>query len=399
MEAKLEKQKGAKVKLTITVSPKEMIKYFNDAYEKLAPSVKLDGFRPGKAPKKLIEETIGVTRIMSDALDKAVQESYFKSVVEQKLTPVNQPNIVINKYPNYGETEEIIANDLEYVAEIEILPEVVLGDYSKFKVDTGKKEKAKKEDVDKILSHLQKQKAAFTPVEREAKKGDFVEITFEGFLKHVRIDAMCSKNHPVVLGEGSLIPGFEDHVIGMKKAEEKTFNIKFPKDYHAKEYAGKEAEFKVTLNELKEVKLPTVDEEFAKTFGQESVEELKQSIEKNLDKELEERFQQELEIKVMDKVLPLLKAEVPSSLVEKEIDRMIHDYSHQLEHQGLNFDQYLQSIKKTMDEIRKDMAVQAEKNVKVGLLLGKVITDQKIDANDPEAGKKAMEHLVKALTK
>jgi len=399
MEAKVENLKNSKVKLTITVSPKEMVRYFSEVYIKLAPTVKLDGFRPGKAPKKLIEETIGITRLMSEALDTAVQESYYKALIDNKLTPVAQPNVVINKYPNYGDTEADIKNEFEFTAELDVLPPVTLGDYSKLKVDKGEKEKPKAEDVEKILDHLQKQKANFQPVERAAKMGDFVELSFEGTFKGVRIDAMCSKNHPIVLGEGKLIPGFEEEVVGMKKGEEKTFKIKFPKDYHSKEYAGKEAEFKVSVNELKEVTFPKVDEEFAKNFGHETVPELKKAIEKNLDRELEERYQQELETKIIEKMLPLLKAEIPTSLIDQEIDRMIHDYSHQLEHQGLNFEKYLESIKKTREEIRKDMAPQAEKNVKVGLLLGKIIEGQKIDSKDEQAGHKAMEHLIKTLTK
>ena len=399
MDAKIEKLKNAKIKLKITVTPKEMVKYFNNAYEKIAPTIKLDGFRPGKAPRQLTEETIGITRLLSEALDQAVQESYFKALSENMITPVNQPNIVINKYPKYGENEETIASDFEFEAEVEILPEVVLGDYSKLKIDAGKKEEVKKDDVEKILAHLQKQRSNFEEIDRPATKGDLAEISFEGSLKNVRIDAMCSKNHPVVLGESSLIPGFEDEIIGMKKGEEKTFKIKFPKDYHSKEYAGKEAEFKVSVNELKKVILPEINDEFAAGFGQKDVAELKKSVEKNLEKELEEKYEHELEAKAIEKVLPLLKVEVPASLVEREIDRMIHDFTHQLEHQGLNFEAYLSSIKKTNEEMRKDMGVQAEKNVKVGLLLGKIIQEQKMDHNAEDSGRKAIKYLVDSLTK
>ncbi|MEI6499229.1 MAG: trigger factor [bacterium] len=398
MESKVTKEKHS-VKMTVMVTPAEMLKYFDEAYNAMAPEVKIDGFRPGKAPRNVIEEAIGVSRIMSQAIDKAIEENYYAALIKNKLIPVNQPSMVIDKYPKYGATVEEIAENFEFTAEFEVIPEFELGDYSKIKVEKTKKEEVKDSDIEKILTHLQKQKADFAIVDRAAAKGDFAEINFEGSIGHVRKDAMCSKNHPLVLGENTLIPGFEDEILGMKKGEEKTFPIKFPKDYHSKEYAGKEAEFKVTLNELKEVKLPAVDAEFAKNFGHETPEELKKAIAENLDKELVEKSQNELEAKIIEKMLPLVKLEVPESLITRETDRMIGDYSRQLESQGMNFEQYLASIKKTDEEMRKEMRTQAEKNVKVGLMLGKVIEKEKIDADAPDAAKKAIEHLVKTVVK
>lgn len=398
MESKVVKQKH-NVKMTVIITPEEMVKFFDEAYKHLSPNVKIDGFRPGKAPRNVIEETIGVSSIMSHALDHAIEENYYSALVQNKLMPVNQPSMVIDKYPKYGATAEEVGDNFEFTAEFEVIPAFELGDYSKIKVERTKKEEVKDDDIEKILTHLQKQKADFVAVDRAAIKGDFVEINFEGSIGHVKKDAMCSKNHPLVLGENTLIPGFEDEVVGMKKGEEKTFKIKFPKDYHGKEYAGKEAEFKVTLVELKEVKLPPVDSEFAKNFGHDTTKALKKAISENLEKELVEKNQNELEAKIIEKMLPLVKLEVPESLITRETDRMIQDFTKQLETQGMNYDQYLTSIKKTMDDIRKDMRGQAEKNVKVGLMLGKIIEKEKIDANAPDAARKAIEHLVATVVK
>ena len=210
---------------------------------------------------------------------------------------------------------------------------------------------------------------------------------------------MCSKNHPLVLGEGNMIPGFEEQIIGMKKGEKKDFKITFPKDYHSKEYAGKEAEFNVELVDLKEVKLPELNDEFAKKFGHKNMSELKKAIEKNLNQEMEEEGKRVLESEVMDKVLPLLKAEVPDSLILNETERMLHQYSEQLSRQGINFEMYLGSIKKTREQVLAEMKPQAEKNVKVGILLGKIIEENKWDAKDPKSGEKAISYLVNKLTK
>ncbi|MFA4996083.1 MAG: trigger factor [Patescibacteria group bacterium] len=399
MEVKSEDLKKGKFKLTITVSAGEMVNYFNKSYEKIAPTIKMDGFRPGKAPRKLVEAAAGTARILSEALDMAISENYYKAIIEKNLNPIVQPKIVVNKYPNYGDTTESVKEDFVFEAEIEVLPPVELGDYKKLKVAKKSPDKAKQEDVEKVLKHFQKQSSTFADLDRAAKKGDRAELNFEGFLKKVRIDQMCSKNHPVILGEGNLIPGFEDEIIGMKKGEKKEFKIKFPKDYHSKEYASKEAEFKIELLDLKEVKLSELDDEFAKKFGHKNMTELKNAIEKNLNQELEEDHKRKLEADVIEKVLTVLKVEVPESLVEQETQRILGEFSNQLTSQGINIDRYLESIKKSQEDLLKEMKPQAEKNVKTGLLLGKIIEEKKWDPKDPKNGEKAIQYLVSELTK
>lgn len=399
MEVKVEKLKQSKIKIVITLEPSEMIKHFNDAYKHIAPTVKLPGFRPGKAPRKLIESTVGVSRILGEGIDTAISESYIKALKENSLNPISSPTIKINKYPNYGETVEEIANPLEFEIETLVFPEVTLGDYSKIKIEKPKKEEVKEEDIKKILDNLQKQKAAFQEIDREAKDGDWVEVSFEGSLKGVKIDSMCSKNHPLILGEKSLIPGFEEQIVGMKKGEKKTFKIKFPKDYHAKEYAGKEAEFSVEIINLKEVKLPPIDDVFAADFGQKNADDLVEAIKKNLAVELEKKYHDELENKVLDKMLPLVKADIADEMINQEVSRIFTGYQEQLKGMGMNFETYLSSIKKTAEEFQKEMRPTAEKNIKIGLMLGKVIEELKLDKDDQESGKKAVEHLVNQLTK
>lgn len=399
MEAKTENLNGGKVKLLITVSPKEMAVYFNKSFEKIAPTIRLDGFRPGKAPRKLIESTAGISRLLSEGLDMAVQYSYAEAVRNNKLIPLTSPSIVINKYPNYGHEESEVKDIFEYEVELEVLPEVKLEDYSKEKVSKGTPKKPKKEDVDKVVDHFRKQGSTFKDVETPAKKGNRVEIDFEGFLKKVRIDSMCSKHFPLILGESTLIPGFEDHIIGMKKDEEKEFKIAFPKDYHSKEFAGKEAEFKVKVLDIKEIILPELDNKFAEKFGHKDMVELKKAIEENLQKEMDEEYKRDLEGKVLDKILPYLKTEIPESLISRETERMIGDFGSQVVSQGVNFDKYLESMKKTKDDLKKDMTSQAEKNVKVGLILGKIIEEKKWDQHSEGAGKKALDYLVEQIAK
>lgn len=399
MEVKVEKLSKGKIKFVFVLEPKEMVSYFNKSYNKIAPTIKLSGFRPGKAPRKLIEGAAGMSRLLSEGLDLAVSDSYTKAVTENKIIPITSPNIVINKYPNYGNTVEEVKGNFEFDAELEALPEVELKDYSKVSVKKGEPKKAKKEDVDKVLEHFRKQNATFSASQEPAKKGDRVEVSFEGFLKNVRIDQMCSKNHPLILGEGSLIPGFEEEIVGQKKGDKKEFKITFPKDYHSKDYAGKEAVFKIEINDVQEMKLPDIDDKFAERFGHKDMALLTAAIEKNLNEELNAEYQREIESKVIDGILPFLKVEIPETLVDREAERMLADFGGQLHSQGMNFERYLESIKKTKDELKKDMLPNAEKNVKVGLLLGKIIEENKWDQHSDNAGKKAMDYLMNKIVK
>ncbi len=391
METKVERLPKSHVKLKIKLNHQELSKYLEVAYEKVGKSLKIDGFRPGKAPKKVIEEAAGQARIIQETVDMALEESYPKAVQEEKLYPLNQPKISIESFPTLTE------GDLSYVVEFDSLPEAKLNDYLKIKVKKVPQESAKEADVDKVIEYLRKQKSTFREVDRPVQNGDRVEINFEGMVKGVKKEGMSSKNHPLIIGEKVMIPGFEDEIIGLKKGDKKTFKIKFPKDYHAKDLAGEPAEFNVEVVDHKEVRLPEVDTEMAKTFGHQNVKAMKDAIKDSLQKELDEKRRQTEEIAVLNKVLPLLTVDVPESLVEQELDRMFTTFRQQVEAQGLNFEKYLESLKKDQATFRSEMKTQAEKNVRIGFLIGEVIKERKLDPHKPESGKQAVEYLVRKV--
>ncbi|MCX6810695.1 MAG: trigger factor [Candidatus Berkelbacteria bacterium] len=399
MKVKKEDLKKGKFKLTITVEPAEIVKYYKLTYDNLAKDVKIAGFRAGKAPRKMIEESVGITRLLSESLDSIIQQQYVLAIQEEKMISVGPPKVTISKYPNWGLEISEIESELVFEAEVEVLPEVKLKDFSKVKVAKKESQKITEGDVEKIMLHLRRQKATFTEIDRPAKTGDRTEISYQGSINKVKKDSMSAKNHPVILGENTLIPGFEDQVIGMKKDEEKKFEIEFPKDYHSREFAGKKAEFEVTLVDIKEVNLPEADDAFAANFGHKNIADLTDAIRKSLKDEVETKARQELESEVLEKVLPFLTVEVPDGLVDQEIDRMVTNMSEQIESKGMKLDKYLESIKKTLPELRKDMCQVAEKNIRIGFLLGKVIEQEKIDAKNPEAGRIALDSIIKKVTK
>ncbi len=399
MKIKEEKLKKSKIRLVIEVEASELAKYFSQVYEKLSKDVSIPGFRPGKAPRKLLEEAIGSGRLLSEGIDNAISNSYFLAVTGKKLTPVCPPSVTIENHPNFGLSESEISENLKYTVEVEVMPEVKLGDFSKAKVKRKKIDEIKKDDVEKIVLHLRRQKATFSEVDRGAKFGDRAEINYQGFVDGVKKDEMMAKNQPLVLGDGTLILGFEEEIVGLKKEEDKTFEIKFPKDYHSKEIAGKIAKFEVKLIDLKEVNLPEADDKFAENFGHKKFSDLEKAIEKSLKDEINAKNQQELETGVIDKVLPHLKAELPDGLIEDEITRTIADMEENLKSRGLSLDAYLKSIKKEIAEIRKELHPQAEKNLKIAMLLGEIMKRENINRSDKDAGRKALDFLLKKVTK
>lgn len=399
MKIDSEKLKNSQIKLKVEIEPRELVEYYRFAYEKVSADVTVSGFRPGKAPYKIVVAKVGYNKLLSEGVDKAISESYTKALIEQKITPISQPAISVKKMPQFSLDQNEIKDNMIYEADLYVMPQVVLADYKKIKVKKPKKDETKKEDVEKILNHLLKQKATFTEINRAVKKGDRVEINFEGEIDHVKKDKLCSKNFPLILGESNLIPGFEQKIIGLKKGDKSEFNLTFPKDYFDKEVADKKVDFKIEVIDAKEVILPELTNEFAKIFGHPTVEKLKVAIKASLEKEIDQKYQADLERAVIEKLLPRLKVELPEVLVQNEIDRMIKDMKERVETQGLMFEKYLENIKKTTDDLKKEMRLQAEKNVRVGFLLGKIIEEQKFDHSDKEAAKKAVDYLVKTVTK
>ena len=399
MEIKVTDLKKSKYSLSISLSPEELLSYFQTVFDKLAPEAKIAGFRPGKAPRRLIEEAIGQNRLLSEGLDAAIQSAYFLAIKKENLLPISLPKIAISKYPAWGLSADEIGGNLEFEAEIEVMPQVKLGNYSKIKIKKKKSAEIKKDDVEKILLHLRRQKATFSDLDRGAENGDRLEINFSGSIDKVKKDPLCSKNQPLVLGDGVLIPGFEKNLLGMKKGEKKKFPITFPVDYQAKEFGGKRADFEVEIVDLKAVNLPDLDNHFASHFGHKDIDDLCLAIEKSLKTEIESKARNELETEVIEKVLPKLEVILPDGLVEQEIDRIVAGMKQQIENRGITLEKYFESIKKSLADLRRDLRPTAKKNIRVGFLLGKIIEERGINQKEKDAGRRALDYLISQIVK
>ena len=319
-----------------------------------------------------------------DAFNELVPPIYDKEIEENKLEVVSRPDIHIENMKK-GE-------DLVFTATVQTKPEVVLGQYKG--VELKKVEyKVTDEDVNHELEHMQEHNARIITVEdRPVKEKDIAVIDFEGFVDGKAFEGGKAENHELEIGSNTFIPGFEEQIIGMKAGEEKDINVTFPEDYFSKDLAGKEATFKVKLHEIKEKKLPTLDDEFAKDVSEfDTLNDLKTSIKEKKQAQNDDRAKHETESLAIEAVSNNTPIDIPSGMIETEIDAMIRDLEQQLSYQGINLDQYLHMINKTRKEIEDNYKEQAEKNVKSRLVLEAIIKEEKLEASDDEVSAKIKE--------
>ena len=385
MSIKIEKTENKnELKLEFKIEAKKFDEAIMKVYTKSAKYFNIPGFRKGKAPFNIVERMYGDEIFYEDAFNELVPPIYDKEIEENKLEVVSRPDIHIENMKK-GE-------DLVFTAIVQTKPEVVLGQYKG--VELKKVEyKVTDEDVNHELEHMQEHNARIITVEdRPVKEKDIAVIDFEGFVDGKAFEGGKAENHELEIGSNTFIPGFEEQMIGMKAGEEKGINVTFPEDYFSKDLAGKEATFKVKLHEIKEKKLPTLDDEFAKDVSEfDTLNDLKTSIKEKKQAQNDDRAKHETESLAIEAVSNNTPIDIPSGMIETEIDAMIRDLEQQLSYQGINLDQYLHMINKTRKEIEDNYKEQAEKNVKSRLVLEAIIKEEKLEASDDEVSAKIKE--------
>jgi len=374
----------SEVKLTVEVTPEKLKKYYEKAAHQISEMVKIPGFRPGHVPLDVLKQHVKEENIESHMLDIAMPELYAEAIMKEKIQPISRPKVEI-----------LSAKPLKFEATVAVYPDVAISGYDK--VDIKKAEvKVTEKDVDDVLADIRKRNAEFKEVERTAKEGDKVEIDFEGFDEGgAPLENTKSANHPLVIGEQSLVKGFEEELVGMKKDEKKAFKVTFPKDYFHKPFQGKKVEFKVEMKRVLEVTLPELNAEFLKKIAgtEKTIEEVKKIIEHNLehDKEHQEKVRRENEF--LEKIINLAKVEIPETLIEEEIDGMMDEFKSELENRGIPMDKYLEQTKKKVEDLRKDRRKEAEKRLTLRFGLQKIFEQEKMDVSQSEL-KKEIEHVI-----
>ena len=386
MKCKVEKTENAnEVKFEITVEAEKFDNAIKKVYFQSAKYFNIPGFRKGKAPMQIVEKYYGKEIFYEDAFNEVAQGALEEAIAENKLEIVARPEIDEIKQMEKGK-------DLIFTVVLQTKPEAELGKYKGIEIPKIEYNVTDK-DIEHELEHMQEHNSRLVSIEdRPVEKGDIVTIDFEGFADGKAFEGGKAENYELEIGSNTLIPGFEDQIIDMKLEEEKDVNVKFPKEYFSKDLADKDATFKVKLHEIKKKELPKLDDEFAKDASEfDTLKELKEDIKKKLEKQNEDRTKYETEEAVVKALCENTKVDIPSGMIEAEVDRMYKDLETRLSYQGAKLEQYLKMMGKTEEEVKKEYEPQAKEGIKSRLAIEAVIKAEKIEATDKEVEDKLKE--------
>lgn len=343
--------------------PAERIeKEVDSRLKKVARTAKIKGFRPGKIPPKVIRQRFGV-QVRQEVLSDLMGQSYRDAVIQENLNPVAQPKI---------EPDDSTDSDgFAFVATFEVLPEVKLQGLDKIEINVPDVE-ISDADCDDMIDNLRKQKATWKTVEREAKEGDQVIVDFDGLLKGEPIEGGKGKEVAIVLGQGQMLPDFEEALFGIKAGDEKSFKVKFPKDYHAEELAKKKVDFSVVVHRVEEQELPPLDDSLAERYGvtEGGLDKLRDDVVANMQREVEQKTRADIREQTMTGLLAANPVEVPKSLIRQEAHTMQHEAMRQL---GVEDHAQAPPI--------DDFLENAEKRVRLGLLIRRLVDDNNIQVD------------------
>lgn len=362
--------------LTVTLDEKDMAETVKHTMDHLRARVKAQGFRPGKAPDHIVERELGTQVVQAEVIDAALGATYPKVLVENEINPVGSPQVEVKKFVAY--------NELEYVLTVEVLAPIKLADYKKLK---AKKPEVKidTKEVDAAIEDLRKRLASHEPVQRAAKLEDETVIDFEGTQDGTAVPGAKGKDHHLVLGSGSFIPGFEEELIGLKPGETKTFDITFPKEYHEASLAGAVVTFKVDVKEVHQIILPEVTDALAvEVAGVKTVKELRDDIESRLKAEKEAGAMRDYENLLIEEIVKGSKYSLPETLVERQLEAMREEFGQQLMQSGLDLDKWLNLTGKNLEEFDKELRPKAEDRVAAGIVMSEISKLENINVTEQD---------------
>ena len=385
MSVKIEKtENNNELKLEFTIEAKKFDEGMKKVYAKTAKYINIPGFRKGKAPMAVVEKHYGPEVFYEDTFNEIVPEEYERELKENNIEAVSKPDIEVKQIGK--------GQDLIFTAVVQTKPEVKLGKYKGIQIKKVEYN-VSDEDINHELGHMAERNSRLVNVEdRPVKDGDITVIDFEGFVDGVAFEGGKGENYELTIGSKTFIPGFEDQIIGMKLDEERDINVKFPEEYFSEELKGKDAVFKVKLHEIKKKELPELNDDFAKDTSEfDTLDELKASIKEKLEHENEHKAKYEMKDAVVKAAVETVEVEIPSGMVEAEIDNMVKDMETRLSYQGVRLEQYLQMVGKSMEDFRKEHEENAKTSVKTRLTLEAIVKAENIEASEEEVNKKVEE--------
>ncbi len=378
MKVTLEHEKENVVKMDITIPAKDAVDAYNNAVRKISQYVNIDGFRKGKAPRAVIERHVGVDRIKQEAIESLMPRAINQAVADNKLDIITQPYITDYKF-NVGE-------DLTVVAKAELRPEVTLGKYKGLKLevkDAVIEEDAMQKSLDRLLEQHSTQE---TVIDRPTKETDIAVIDFEGTCNGEKIQGGDAKNYPLDLAHSNFIPGFAEQIVGKNLNEEFDIKVTFPEEYHDEKLKGQAATFKIKINEIKERKLPELNDEFAQKVGPfKTVDDLKADIQKYLETQRERTNNQNSENEIFKAVIDASKVDIPQSMIDREAHSLREEYKNRLAAQGINWDALVKA--QGEDHLLSGLSEDAVVRIKNSLVIDKIAKEEqiKLEQKDLEA--------------
>lgn len=364
-------------KFEFEVAYDEFEKAINKVYNKNKNRYRLDGFRKGHVPRRILEKMYGPEIFYDEAIQIVFPKPYQKAVEELGLEVIDQPNVDLDDIEK--------GKDITFKVDVETKPHPILGDYDKIiieEVDANVTD----EDIDNRLKKEQEENARIVPVEdREAKMGDTVNIDFDGFLDGERFEGGKAEDYDLELGSNTFIKGFEDQVVGHKKGDKFDVNVTFPKDYQAKEFQGKDAKFEVEINSITEKELPEIDDEFAMDISEfETLDELKNDLREKIKEEKENNKTNIMQNQAVDALVKLSEVSAPESMIRNEIDIEMQNLDQRLQQMGISLSQYIEMTKMDINQIRSQYRNSAIAKVKANLVIDEVALKEGFDATDEE---------------
>ena len=369
MKVTLEKEKENLVKLDITIPAKDAADAYNAAVKTISQYVNIDGFRKGKAPRQVVERHVGTERIKQQAIEHLMPKAIQEAVKENSLDLITQPYITSYDFE--------IGKDLQVVAKAELRPEVSLGDYKGLTVEVEDSPIAEDAQEKSIQNLLNQHSTLEIVTDRPTIETDTAVIDFEGFANGEKIKGGDAKNYPLDLAHSNFIPGFAEQLVGKNLNDEFEIKVTFPEQYHDEKLKGQPATFKIKIHEIKERKVPELNDEFAQKVGPfKTLDELKADVQKYLDNQRERTNKTNSENAVFAKVVDAAKVEIPESMIEREVNSLKEEYKQRFAMQGINWDNIVKS--QGEDELLKNLHEDAKVRIKNSLVIDKIAKSENI---------------------
>ena len=377
MSYTVENLEKSMAKITITVDADAFEEAMVKSYNKNKKNISIQGFRKGKAPRKMVEKLYGPEVFYEDAANFAIPDAYEEAAKESGLEIVSRPEIDV------VEIEK--GKDFVFTATVAVKPEVTLGEYKGLEVPKTEISVTDEEVDAEVKKEQEKNSRTITVEDRAAQKDDIVTIDFEGFTDGVAFEGGKGSDYPLTIGSNTFIPGFEDQLIGANTGDHVEVKVTFPEEYQAKELAGKEAVFQCDVKKIEAKELPELDDDFAKDVSEfDTLAEYKENVKKELTEKKEAEAKTAKENAVIDKVIENAQMDIPEAMIDTQCRHMMDDFGRRMQSQGLSMEQYFQFTGQSMDKMMEDMKPQALKRIQTRLVLEKVVETENIEASEDE---------------